>query len=317
MRRAAAAARAPCAWAWRAKGAPFAHPNALRSPFPRSGDLYSVTPHSIHILHLLDRLPECLLRERRRHELVEVAVEHGAGVGGRHAGAQVLHHLVGLQHVGTDLVAPADVGLGGLRGFRLGFAPLELALVEARPQHGPGGGAVLVLGALGLADYGDAGGDVGQAHRRFGLVDVLAAGAAGAHGVGAHVGLVDVDDDAVVDHGIDVDAGERSVTARIGVERRDAHQAVHAVLALEPAESIVALDLHRRRLEAGLLPRGLFQVFDLVAVLLGPARVHAQEHVGPVLALGAAGAGMNLEEGVEAVGLTGQKRFELAARDLG
>ena len=37
----------------------------------------------------------------------------------------------------------------------------------------------------------------------FGLVDVLPAGALRAHGVGAHVGLVDLDLDAVVDHRID------------------------------------------------------------------------------------------------------------------
>jgi hypothetical protein len=43
---------------------------------------------------------------------VEVAVEHRAGIAGLDAGAQVLHHLVGLQHIGADLVAPADVGLG-------------------------------------------------------------------------------------------------------------------------------------------------------------------------------------------------------------
>ena len=63
-------------------------------------------------------------------------------------------------------------------------------------------------------------------------------------------------------------------------------------------------------------PCGLFQIFDLEAVLLGPARVHAQQHRGPVLALGAAGAGMDFEIGVEAVGLAGQQRFELAARDF-
>src|SRR5712692_2733548 len=45
------------------------------------------------------------------------------------------------------------------------------------------------------------------------------------------------------------------------------------------------------------------EIVDLVAVLLGPARVHAQQHVRPVLALGAAGAGMDLEIAVVAVGL--------------
>ena len=37
------------------------------------------------------------------------------------------------------------------------------------------------------------------------------------------------------------------------------------------------------------------------AVALGPARVHAQEHLGPVAGLGAAGAGLDLEEGVAGV----------------
>ena len=56
---------------------------------------------------------------------------------------------------------------------------------------------------------------------------------------------------------------------------------------------------------------------DLEAVLLGPARVHAQQHVGPVLALGAARAGVDLEIAVVAVRLAGEQRLELAARDLG
>jgi hypothetical protein len=45
-----------------------------------------------------------------------------------------------------------------------------------------------VLAAAVLALHHDAGGDVRQAHGRIGLVDVLAARAAGAEGVGAHVG---------------------------------------------------------------------------------------------------------------------------------
>ena len=51
-------------------------------------------------------------------------------------------------------------------------------------------------------------------------------------------------------------------------------------------------------------------------MLFGPARVHAQEHLRPVLALSAAGAGMHLEIGVELVGLAGQQRLELAASDI-
>ena len=64
-------------------------------------------------------------------------------------------------------------------------------------------------------------------------------------------------------------------------------------------------------------PCGLFEILDLVAVLLGPARVHAQQHAGPVLALGAAGAGMDFEIAVVGVGLAREQRFELAPRHLG
>ena len=58
-------------------------------------------------------------------------------------------------------------------------------------------------------------------------------------------------------------------------------------------------------------------IVDLEAVLLGPAHIHAQQHVGPVLALGAAGAGMHFEIGVVGVGLARKQRLELAARDIG
>jgi hypothetical protein len=49
-------------------------------------------------------------------------------------------------------------------------------------------------------------------------------------------------------------------------------------------------------------------------VRLGPADVHAREHRRPVAALGAAGAGVDLEEGVVAVGLAVEQRLDLLLR---
>ena len=86
------------------------------------------------------------------------------GIGALDPGAQVLHQLIGLQHVGADLVAPADVRLGGGRGLRLLLALLQLRLVKPRFEHRPGGGAVLVLRALVLAGHDDVGRNVGDAH---------------------------------------------------------------------------------------------------------------------------------------------------------
>src|SRR3546814_12409840 len=50
--------------------------------------------------------------QRGFEEVVDVAVQHALGVARLHGGAQVLHHLVGLQHVGANLVTPTDIEIG-------------------------------------------------------------------------------------------------------------------------------------------------------------------------------------------------------------
>jgi hypothetical protein len=42
------------------------------------------------------------------------------------------------------------------------------------------------------------------------------------------------------------------------------------------------------------------------ALLLGPAEIHAHEHFGPVLGFGAAGAGVDGDDGVEGIGFSGE-----------
>ena len=91
---------------------------------------------------------------------------------------------------------------------------------------------ILVLRALVLATGDQAGGDVGDAHGGVGGVDVLSALAAGAVGIDADVFRLDDDFDAVVDFRRDEDAGKRSVPPLGLIERRNAHQAVHADFAL-------------------------------------------------------------------------------------
>ncbi len=107
------------------------------------------------------------------------------------------------------------------------------------------------------------------------------------------------------------------MAAGVRIERRDAHQAMDAALGLEPAIGVGTADPDRRRFEAGLLAAALFEPLDLVAVRFGPARIHAQQHLGPILRLGAAGPGMNLEIAIVAVGLARQQALELAPGRLG
>ena len=92
-------------------------------------------------------------------------------------------------------------------------------------------------------------------HRGVGLVHVLAAGAARAVRVDAQVALVDLDLAVVREQRADDHLRERRVPPVRAVERRLAHEPVHAALGLERPVRVLALDRERRRLEPGLLAR--------------------------------------------------------------
>ena len=125
---------------------------------------------------------------------------------------------------------------------------------------------------------------------------MLAAGAAGAEDVGAHVVRVDLHGDLVLDLGRHLDECEGGVTAVCRIEGAEPDQAVHAVLRLEQAVRPGAGDAHRRGLDACFLADGLLDEVDGKAVGLGPAQVHAQQRLGPVLGIGAARAGVHAEQ---------------------
>ena len=103
----------------------------------------------------------------------------------------------------------------------------------------------------------------------------------------------------------------------IRVERRDTDEAMHAALGLEPAIGVGATDRDGGGFEPGFLTAALFEPFDLVTVRICPADIHPQQHLGPILRLCAAGAGMNFEIAVVAIGLARQQAFELALGRLG
>ena len=86
---------------------------------------------------------------------------------------------------------------------------------------------------------------------------------------------------------------------------------MHAALDLQIAIGVLALDQQRRRLDPRLLAGMEVDQFDLHAMPLGPAAVHPLQHSGPVVALGAAGAGVDLDIAVVGVGLAGQQRGDL------
>ena len=171
-----------------------------------------------------------------------------------------------------------------------------------------------MLRAVALALHDDIGGNVGDAHRRIGLVDVLSARTASAVSIDAQVGRVDLDLDGFVDFRVDEHARKGGVAAVARIEWRLAHQPVDAGLGAQWAVGIVAGHFERGALDARDFAGRLLQDFDLEAASLAVARVHAHQHGGPVLRLGAALAGLDVDETVVRVHRVGEHAAELHVR---
>src|ERR1700681_3652995 len=106
-------------------------------------------------------------------------------------GDAALRKIIGANALGA--IAGADL-LAAVRGAR-GIDALALGVVDSRAQDVHRRRAVLVLGPAVLHADDDAGRNMGDADRRFGLVDVLAAGALRAHGLDPEIIALDVDID--------------------------------------------------------------------------------------------------------------------------
>ena len=103
--------------------------------------------------------------------------------------------------------------------------------------------------------------------------------------------------------------------AGVRVERRDAHQPVHARLRPQPAVGPLALDADGRALDARLVARLPVQQLDLVALALRPAAVHPQQHLRPVLGVGPARARVDADQRPVAIVGPGQHARELHLAD--
>jgi len=142
----------------------------------------------------------------------------------------ILHHAVWMEYVRANLVAPSDIRLFAADLRQLGLLLLDLPLVELRTKHIHRALAVLDLRAFRLASDDDPCRDMGDAHGRIGLVDMLTAGAAGTVRINLQVLRPDLDLDRVVDLRYDIAGYERRMPASRGIERRDPNESVHTLL---------------------------------------------------------------------------------------
>src|SRR5579875_680269 len=89
-----------------------------------------------------------------------------------------------------------------------------------------------------------------------------------------------------------------------GVEGREPDQAMCSVFRTQIAIGIATADLNGRALDTGLFTLAI--VIDLRAEFMafGPAQVHAQEHLGPVLGVHTAAACVNAHNSVALIMLS-------------
>ena len=193
---------------------------------------------------------------------------------------------------------------------------LELQLRQLGAQHLHGVVPVLELAALRLAEHHNARGQVGQPHGGGGLVDVLTACAGGTARLHFNVLRTDLDLAVVLQLRHDLQRGEAGLPPCVGVKGADAHQTVYAVLTLEIAVGVLTFDEDGGGLDARLVTGLVVHQLIGIAVPLCPAGVHPVQHLRPVLRLGAAGTGVERQNGVVAVVLAGQQSRQPPLTDL-
>jgi len=144
---------------------------------------------------------------------------------------------------------------------------------------------------------------------------VLTALAGRAIGVDAQVFFVDVDFYGIVNFRGDENRGERSVSAFVGVERRNPHQTMHTGFGLEVAVSVFALHDCGHVLYAGLFSVLNVEQVPVEAIALGVTLIHAHQHCGPVLRFRAARTGIYGDNGIGSIGRPGKHLLELLVFD--
>ena len=140
-----------------------------------------------------------------------------------------------------------------------------------------------MLAPLLLAGDDDPRRDVGDPYGRVRLVHMLPPGSRRTIRIDAQIRLIDLDLDVVVNDRIDEHGRERGMTPALGIKRRDPNEPMNPVLGAEVAVCILTAYLEAGRLQPSLISRLRLQDFHLPASTLGVPRIHANEHLGPVL----------------------------------
>src|SRR5690606_20217567 len=109
----------------------------------------------------------------------------------------------------------------------------------------------------------------------------------------------------------DEDRSKWCVNACMRSVRRNTDQPVNTNLGREICERIRPLDHKVNRFDAWLFASLVVGNFSVIAMLLGPAKIHAQQHLRPILAFCSASARVNCDNRAVDIMLPGKKCSQL------
>ena len=91
---------------------------------------------------------------------------------------------------------------------------------------------------------------------------------------------------------------------------------MHAALGFQISVRVIAAHHERRALDARFIAAGVIDHLRRPAATLAVAQVHAQQHLRPILRLGAAGARVNGDDRIAIIVLAGELHRQLDRVDL-
>ena len=219
-------------------------------------------------------------------------------------GDAALRKIVGAYALGTVAAAYQAFACRG----RLGVLLLNLRVLDARREHAHRLCLVLVLRAAVLAFNHYPGRQVGEAHRRIGFVDVLAARTGGAERVDAQVGGIEHHIVDIVNFRHHCDGARRSMHATLRLGGRHALYPMRAGFEFQNRICALSDDARDDLLVAAHLAWAFRNHFHLPALALGESCIHAEQISCKQSRFVSAGSGANLQEHTAlVVGVLGQQ----------
>lgn len=173
-----------------------------------------------------------------------------------------------------------------------------------------------MLRAFVLALDDDARRQMRDPHRRIRLVHVLSPCPRRTVRIDPQVFFVDIDDDLIVDLGIDENRCERGMPARPGVKRGNPHQPVNAVFGLGVPVRIRPLQREGYALDPRFVTGKTVDHGGGEFAFLRPAEVHPQKHFRPVLGFRPPRARVNGDDGVQGVFLVAQHSLQFVLTNV-